>query len=608
MKLYNSEAYNHRDVLGLSPINQWTLEQEKVQRAVNRILQPGFAARSADSMIADAKLAGVRFLAEVCCPSAEAALTLHLARDMSIKYKMETEEMGDECNKAYFAIEKSDPEMIPFLENKINEIISTIDIEKITNNAKIRLEKNKITSPTDEQLAAATRIEIDIERKKITYKAVSSYLEGKQKVLDSIGLEKKTLFNKGENQDFSIMGAAGSGKSTISGEILAGHKTDDQVIFSPDNYRVFELPNSPKNPNPIGKNRFIETQDMAYFTKKLVEDGLKDMAKQGLRPNIVFDGITLQDPIKSLIKEGNLKSAVAAFAPSGYDQIAERADRRAVDPNAAPADKDRFVNTTALLEGHANVSGNLLTSVPQNVSTIVYSTNVERGAEAKKIGVIDPSKKILAVDDLKVMSEFFNKTNINKEAVNPVSLIYKRKEVTKDTSVLTQSTHPENKAKAVLDLVKGSDSRPSYAVELKDGDVVYARLKSDTQGRVDVIVNNREVFNQRSTGNTIEAGILRSVIRQAIVGIEDSVKNFSENDRSFQERLSNYLDDKIQSEEKIKTVKPNLTVRIKRTSPTAAQLKKVLQSSSVASSKSVISPSVVKNLMHSASMSSARVV
>ena len=141
------------------------------------------------------------------------------------------------------------------------------------------------------------------------------------------------------------MGAAGSGKSTISKDLLAGKDLTDQVIFSPDNYRAVNLPSAPEHPSPIGHNRFIETQDAAYLTKKLVEDSLRSMSKRNQRPNIIFDGITLQDPIKSLIAEGSLTSAVAAFAPSGYAQIAERAEARAFNQSAAPADKDRFVNT-----------------------------------------------------------------------------------------------------------------------------------------------------------------------------------------------------------------------------------------------------------------------
>ena len=119
MKLSNTEAYNYRDVVGLNPVAQWTSEEESVQKRLNRILQPGFSVRSADEMIADAKLSGVRFIPEICCPSVEAALTLHLAKDMAIKYKIDIEKIGEEVNKAYFALDSRDSGMKNILNTSI---------------------------------------------------------------------------------------------------------------------------------------------------------------------------------------------------------------------------------------------------------------------------------------------------------------------------------------------------------------------------------------------------------------------------------------------------------------------------------------------------------
>ncbi len=81
------EAYNQRDVLTLKPLKQWTQEEELVHLEHNRILQPGFATRTPEELIKNAKLTGEDWLTDICCPSIQGALALLLWRSQKLFYK-----------------------------------------------------------------------------------------------------------------------------------------------------------------------------------------------------------------------------------------------------------------------------------------------------------------------------------------------------------------------------------------------------------------------------------------------------------------------------------------------------------------------------------------
>lgn len=288
-------------------------------------------------------------------------------------------------------------------------------------------------------------------------------------IAQNISLEKKDVYSLGESHDFSFLGAAGSGKSTVSRQWLTEAEKTNYAIIATDNYRAFTMPRTEEHElRETNKNVFTRTQDVAYMVKELVQERLDQCVEVGERPNIICDCVTLDHKMQALLKQGEAISVVAAYAGEpGFLGIAERADARARDTGAAPADKERFVNTSSLLEGHANASARLLSSIPTAVKTDIYDTNVARGEKPIKIATIDPEAHTMEISDLRVMSEFLNKRNINKEAVNPVDLI-----LSKETGFLV--THPEMKAKSIIDLVAATKHKPAYNIILKDkNDVPY---------------------------------------------------------------------------------------------------------------------------------------
>lgn len=555
------EAYNQRDVVSLKPVSKWTQEDEKVLLEHNRIFQTGVLGRPAIDLISDAKLAGEDWITDFCCPTAEAALIMHLAKEMVITYKVGESDLDNKTQEAYQWLLENNTNIINELNDAIEEkfLANAPQAETLENLAKHRLvntnnnrKKNNLPELpiNDDSINAAKRIELDIVRKKITHEVANQYIQKQKQQMQesSLSLELKSLVDT--NKDFCFLGAAGSGKSSVTGQFLQDDAKKDYIILATDNYRAFTMPWFKGNKKDAGKNAFAETQDFAYMIKELVIEALQSKQKsESQRPNIIFDGITLGDSEKRLLQTENITSIVAAYAPAGYQGIAERADQRAKDANAAPADKGRFVNTTALFEGHASASARLLTSVP--ASTIIYDTNVERGAKAIEIGKIDPKTNTIEIRNLKAMSEFFNKVNLNTEAINEVDLVFNSKD-----SLNLLSTHPENKAKAILELVPATKYKPAFTIKMLDEDgKEYAELTS-VNGAVKLNVSNEDVFNKKALPeiDTVEGSVLRAITRQvAQGGVKKSLN------------LVSTLGDKVSFKHSIKKILAYDTPKVKST-------------------------------------------
>lgn len=537
--------YNQRDVLGLRKFTEWTWQEEATHLEHNRILQPGFMHRDIKEVLADAKLAGVEWLTDVCCPSLQAALILHIGKEMVVNYKVSEEALDMVTHQIYQAMIANNPTFFLDLEIVISEKIDSLHANDDTS-ASITREKladdmlknnAAINAQSAECKKAAYRLVVDKERKKIIdqeiAKLVREYLEKNE---DSFKIEKKTTHAIGKTHDYSFLGAAGSGKSTIAKQHFNESQKTDFVIIATDNYRIFTMPGTKKHEAKTTKNIFTRTQDMAYLIKELIQADLH--AKKINRPNIICDCVTLDRGMKALLSQGTVTSAVAAYrGEPGYTGIAERADDRARNEQAAPADKGRFIETTALLKGHADASAQLLFNIPDNAVTTIYHTGGDKNSPPDKIATIDSKKNIIEIVDLRIMSEFLNKRNINTAAINQVDLIYDT-----NSSLNILSTHVENKAKSIIDLISDATFNPSFQIKLNEGDTCYADIKL-INGIATLTIANNEIFNEKATKDSVVGGLLRAITRQIqLGGIKESLNAaFKDGDKQSFEQAYNQL-------------------------------------------------------------------
>lgn len=136
--------------------------------------------------------------------------------------------------------------------------------------------------------------------------------------------------------------------------------------------------------------------------------------------------------------------------------------------------------------------------------TTVYDTEVEKGSPPVEIAKIDPRSQVVRIGNLRVMSEFLNKRNINTAAVNQIDLLFKRTEK-------TLATHPINKAKSILDLV----AVDGYAVELCSQGTKYAVIVPGKEGPRLIITDTKVLHDLLIINNTnIESIVLRAMVNQ----------------------------------------------------------------------------------------------
>lgn len=123
----NNSAYNHRDVITLTPLSKWDTKTEKVNLQHNRILRPGFMVRNAEEVINDAKAIGEEWLTDVCCPTFEAAMMMHVATELVVKYQVSEDDYEKECHNAINEINKNNKEEIKTAQNKLKEELKSLE-------------------------------------------------------------------------------------------------------------------------------------------------------------------------------------------------------------------------------------------------------------------------------------------------------------------------------------------------------------------------------------------------------------------------------------------------------------------------------------------------
>jgi len=535
MSTFKPTEYNARDVLTLHPLPIWTYEEKKKHLEVNRIFHANALTRGAIEIITDAENLSVDWITDICCPSAETSLIMHIAKEMVVTYRVAEDELNIESQKVYKAVIADNPKIINEINKEIHDerktlskkgrALSSINLEKRAIQKIKEINKDREKSGKDpliisrHNINSAKNIIIDAERKKITNtivnKTVQNYIENN---LDDLDLSKKTKHLIGKNHDYSFLGAAGSGKSTIARQFLTKEQKADCVVIATDNYRGITIPGQEDLEDLETRNIFAKTQDMAYMIKELVQEELD--GQETSRPNIICDCITLDYKMQKLLAQGKATSAVAAYTGDpGFIGIAERADHRARDPNAAPADKGRFVHTTSLLEGHANASERLLTSIPKQGQTTIYDTNVEWGKPAIKIAKVDNDKKEVEIYDLKIMASFLNKKHMNVKAENQLGLITN---VAENSGVF--ATHPENKSASLIEAAKATKYKSAYNIKLFDvKGVIYAEIISGERGVI-LNITNETIYGKKVAERSTDARILRAVTRQIVFGgIEGSL-------------------------------------------------------------------------------------
>ncbi len=504
-------------IVPLKAVAHWDAHDIEIQKTHNRILND-FTALTADTVIDLAKTTKEDWLTDFVCPRVQHACKLNIAADLITQYRVSSDDLNETVQKIFEHIISNNANFLEKIENKIENELNLRQSE-IKENALNSLKKKypDITETSSTYSAYLEKFSVVEEqklRKAITHKQMKEALQPLYpQIEEQLGLKKKSTFPQGENIDYSILGAAGSGKSTISKDLIKQDKLDC-VVLATDDYRGVSFNDDFEDVKT--DQIFTRTQDTAYSIKELVQERLTSATLQE-RPNIILDCVSLEGWHRKLLTNNKeTHSAVACL--NDVSLVPSRAYTRALDPNSGPADKGRQVNTKALLKGHGDASAYLLTSIPLNVKTKLYDTNVSRGTKPPVMARVHTEQNLHQVEILNLsrFASFLAKANVNSEANVKGDLYYKANQ---EYAVVNDSQY---KAEQLLKLIPKAPPYKNDNYELvlnsKSG-IPYAKVAM-VDDKIKVEVLDRKEFDKLLKDNfpQSEGFILKSMIMQIHFG------------------------------------------------------------------------------------------
>ncbi|CEK11547.1 hypothetical protein [Legionella hackeliae] len=431
--------YHMRHVLTLKDFNSWSDHERKLQLEHNRILQPGFMIDDVQVQLMHAKIAKAEWLTDVLVPRITTAFLLNIAARLITDYRIDVEEVNKFSQQLYndiwggqYACEFTDIEVE--ISQALNRLSESGHYRRCVENAKIRMTKiypylEEGSHDYQHCYTSCLEIEKNKVRKALTNLAISKFLD---KYLDTHAkfykLEKKPVYSIAENRDFVFLGAAASGKSTISSQYVNSEAKKDYVSLATDDYRSICLPYTETFESQKNDQIFIRTQDTAFLISELVEERLK--SQSSTRPNVIVDGVTYKPFHQELVGKNN-NSLIVCACLDDISQVVKRSYERAKQDDASSADKGRYVNTTSLINMHKTASLNLLKLCAPNSTIALYDTNIPRGTKPPLIATVDThnERKIIISNEkgaLTRLASFFNKSRVNVNAKSDDSLFFKK--------------------------------------------------------------------------------------------------------------------------------------------------------------------------------------
>ena len=485
-------AYNKRDILQVDgDVSKWTEEDIPKELEHNRVLQKGFATRPATEIIADMKLTKQIWLSDFICPKLEHAIRINIAARVATLYKVAPENFHEITEKIYQTLDSAfhqevqqliDAEMAPLRARTEKDWLRNEDGTP-TFGDQLNPVYNQLTEDGKKLLQALIRTRLDQTQRQIGDDILSAKLKMHCNQLEK---EKNPIIIPKQlasiSKDYLVLGAAGSGKSTI----LTDKKIDESnaILISTDNYRAIQFNNIDSKLS--NQQVFIKTQDTAYMIKERVADIIKkEVMASEKRPPIILDVVTIEPWMMSIAANPKTEAVIACLGTA--KEIASRVWDRAENPNSSAADKNRHVNSTLLFKGHSYGS-DILAIAPKHNNIALYNTNTPDRIPVK-IATLDTINNKMAIYDLNQIGQFLGKKNLNTEATSEADLFTHTK--FKTDRYQYKSRH---QACCILSLLKPhSNPRaqgPLSSISLQKDGLEYAKIEKNTRGQIQFVVSD----------------------------------------------------------------------------------------------------------------------
>jgi ABC-type dipeptide/oligopeptide/nickel transport system ATPase subunit len=508
---WNPIAYNQHGIVALKNLQEWSKKEEELHFKHNRLLQNGFMRYNAQEVVRDAKITKQTWLTDIACPSVATALRLHTAAQLVCNYLIEPEKL-DKITDNIFQSLKS---QIQVWDNKIQYKASKKaggDTQKALLAMKAIYPNLTEQDPTYlETLNAFIRLETMLRIKAATDKVVEAQLqELMPAIAQQLNIKLKPVWNIGKNEDLVLLGAMGSGKSTIARQQLAQMDERDFVMFSTDNFRGISF--GALDDHSTNEQVFIKTQDSAFMVKELVQKYLLKTLAQSCRPNIIIDSIRYESWLDALF-EKNKKTTVSIACLDDASQVPQRVYNRAESSTSGPADRGRHVNTEALITDHKQASERLLSALPLDMDKVeLFNTNAPNRIPIKmaEVNTKRHTLNILKLDDF---AKFMCKINLNPKANSKSELYYQT-----DKKVDRFTFTAKHQAGAILTTIPKNRFKAEYSIILCDKECnPYATIT--TAGMV-LNEHGSEIFAKMRVNQDISKWLTdkdKSILKQLVV-------------------------------------------------------------------------------------------
>ena len=504
-------------------------------------------------------------LGDIVVPSYDAVMMIHIAAELVVKYQVAADDLQQHAD-AIFELINGDGRLSDTIKDDVEDAKAAITDKQVLKRAKILYLKEYLKKPglseddktwrsrevntmeledfreapkCNDYLKIA-RLQLQKEAtNKVTNETVPFLMDKKpsliQRYLDKKGIDPKPTRNTADGRHVSILGAAGSGKSTITAGILddEGKNKEEYAVIATDDYRGVYIPGTNDHEGIKTSQVFTRTQDSAGLVKDVVLERLKQMQTMGRAPDILVDGIKVNSPIRNLLKTGKNIASANVCLPDAT-KIAERAYLRA-ETATGVADRGRHVNTSDLIKGHAIASSVMLDSLPVGVETKLYNSAVKFGEPPKHCGTVDTTDAddyFITILDVANLSKFLAKKHLQESSQSTAELYQARSKSSRQFMLDTQY-----KAEAILGLIDPTNPNdPSY--ELKFEDSHGALAISICRGRLGdymVCVTNKEALDN-ILRNTTQAPVMKALITRV------HAANLYNAGRRKEDREENYLD------------------------------------------------------------------
>lgn len=318
------------------------------------------------------------------------------------------------------------------------------------------------------------RILVDLVANSATLKEnkriVEAIVSGKDGVFDSHYMdqfEKLTQHTADTRQAFLIVGGAASGKGGVTAAAKKEQKDGSDLLeINPDLYKKLLLPYEEIGPNIEYHAALTHAESSIVFDS--IAERWQKMAENGKAPNILMDVVRAGKWQVDVMTSGNTKLSVNTPmlpVPVALERSYQRGQKTG-----------RYVPTRELITGHKEQIFSNKNAMKRGIDYKFYDTNVEFGKPVPLVAEYNAKNKKMTITDMKVMWDYFAKSQLNPEARSA-----------EDLSFAT----PKNTAKEIVEHAEFTD----IAIKDKDGKLLVALAQRD--GKTICAVDNFASLQQQ---------------------------------------------------------------------------------------------------------------